>query len=130
MQEVGSVQLQMDSSWLANPRRSLQTLVFPPYQRSHKYVLQLPCLIPEGPERDCRGSCYLLGFGSRVLSNGKGNSCRKRGGEGSWHSGIEGTPNELAGDTKLRGAVDSLEGKDVIQRDRDRLEEPSARSCT
>lgn len=30
---------------------SLQTLVFPPYQKSHKYMLQLLYLIPGGPEK-------------------------------------------------------------------------------
>ena len=47
---VGSVQLQTDSNRLANPE-SLQALVFPPYQKSRKYMLQLLCLIPGGPEK-------------------------------------------------------------------------------
>jgi len=37
-------------------------------------------------------------------------------------SGIECTLNKFAGDSKLCGAIDTLQGQDVVQRNLDRLE--------
>ncbi|KAJ7398172.1 hypothetical protein BTVI_127728 [Pitangus sulphuratus] len=38
-------------------------------------------------------------------------------------TGLEGTLSEFADDTKLRGAVDSLKGREVLQRDLNKLED-------
>ncbi|GAB0197292.1 cAMP-dependent protein kinase inhibitor alpha [Grus japonensis] len=48
---------------------------------------------------------------------------------GNMDSGIECTLSQCANDTKLCGVVDTLEGRDAIQRDLDRLERWAPVNC-